>query len=154
FRLAERWVTSLGTSQYWIHTPGMRRAPAGRFLTSRSCCMDTASSRSTSTSAAWPGSVTANGPRPSPALDKLLNRATTTSHGASSCGPIFTIPDTSLPQRAESYFVEYAVAGTITDGDSNSRVKLPHTARAMAHLLAEGTSREAEATGRELARLP
>lgn len=31
---------------------------------------------------------------------------------------------------------------------------LPHTARAMAHLLAQGTSREAEATGRELARLP
>jgi hypothetical protein len=31
---------------------------------------------------------------------------------------------------------------------------LPHTARAMAYLIAQGTSREAEATGRELARLP
>ncbi len=39
-------------------------------------------------------------------------------------------------------------AGVVADG------WLPHTARAMAHLLAQGTSREAEATGRELARLP
>jgi hypothetical protein len=39
-------------------------------------------------------------------------------------------------------------AGVIADG------WLPHTARAMAHLLAQGTSREAEAIGRELARLP
>ena len=31
---------------------------------------------------------------------------------------------------------------------------LPHTARAMAHLLAQGTSREAEMTARELQRLP
>jgi hypothetical protein len=39
-------------------------------------------------------------------------------------------------------------AGVVADG------WLPHTARAMAHLLAQGTSREAEATGRALARLP
>src|SRR5689334_4658848 len=39
-------------------------------------------------------------------------------------------------------------AGVVADG------WLPHTARAMAHLLAQGTSREAEATARELARLP
>jgi hypothetical protein len=39
-------------------------------------------------------------------------------------------------------------AGVVDDG------WLPHTARAMAHMLAQGTSREAEATGRELARLP
>ena len=39
-------------------------------------------------------------------------------------------------------------AGVVADG------WLPHTARAMAYLLAQGTSREAEATGRELARLP
>ena len=39
-------------------------------------------------------------------------------------------------------------AGVVADG------WLPHTARAMAHLLAQETSREAEATGRELARLP
>jgi hypothetical protein len=39
-------------------------------------------------------------------------------------------------------------AGVIADGC------LPHTAREMAHLLAQGTSREAEATGRDLARLP
>jgi len=39
-------------------------------------------------------------------------------------------------------------AGVVADG------WLPHTARAMAHLLAQGTSREAEATGCELARLP
>ena len=38
-------------------------------------------------------------------------------------------------------------AGVVADG------WLPHTARAMAHLLALGTSREAEATGRALARL-
>jgi hypothetical protein len=39
-------------------------------------------------------------------------------------------------------------AGVVADG------WLPHTARAMAHLIAQGTSREAEATSRELARLP
>jgi hypothetical protein len=39
-------------------------------------------------------------------------------------------------------------AGVAADG------WLPHTARAMAYLLAQGTSLEAEATGRELARLP
>ena len=39
-------------------------------------------------------------------------------------------------------------AGVVADG------WLPHTARAMAYLIAQGTSREAEATGRELARLP
>jgi len=39
-------------------------------------------------------------------------------------------------------------AGVVADG------WLPHTARAMAYLLAQGTSREAEATGRELARVP
>jgi hypothetical protein len=39
-------------------------------------------------------------------------------------------------------------AGVVADG------WLPHTARAMACLIAQGTSREAEATGRELARLP
>jgi hypothetical protein len=39
-------------------------------------------------------------------------------------------------------------AGVVADG------WLPHTARAMAHMLAQGTSREAEATARELARLP
>ena len=39
-------------------------------------------------------------------------------------------------------------AGVVADG------WLPHTARAMAHLVAQGTSREAEATVRELARLP
>jgi hypothetical protein len=39
-------------------------------------------------------------------------------------------------------------AGVVADG------WLPHTARAMAHLIAQGTSREAEVTGRELARLP
>jgi hypothetical protein len=39
-------------------------------------------------------------------------------------------------------------AGVVADG------WLPHTARAMAYLLAQGTSREAEVTGRELARLP
>jgi hypothetical protein len=38
--------------------------------------------------------------------------------------------------------------GVVADG------WLPHTARAMAHLIAQGTSREAEVTGRELARLP
>src|SRR3954469_14460824 len=38
--------------------------------------------------------------------------------------------------------------GVVADG------WLPHTARAMAYLIAQGTSREAEATGRELARLP
>jgi hypothetical protein len=39
-------------------------------------------------------------------------------------------------------------AGVVADG------WLPHTARAMGHLIAQGTSREAEATRRELARLP
>ena len=39
-------------------------------------------------------------------------------------------------------------AGVVSDG------WLPHTARAMAHQVAQGTSREAEATARELARLP
>jgi hypothetical protein len=39
-------------------------------------------------------------------------------------------------------------AGVVADG------WLPHTARAMAYLIAQGTSREAEATGRELGRLP
>jgi hypothetical protein len=39
-------------------------------------------------------------------------------------------------------------AGVVADG------WLPHTARAMAHQVAQGTSREAEATARELARLP
>ena len=39
-------------------------------------------------------------------------------------------------------------AGVVADG------WLPYTARAMAHLIAKGTSREAEATSRELARLP
>jgi hypothetical protein len=39
-------------------------------------------------------------------------------------------------------------AGVVADG------WLPHTARAMAHLIAQGTSREAEAIARELARLP
>jgi len=39
-------------------------------------------------------------------------------------------------------------AGVVGDG------WLPRTARAMAHLLAQGTSREAESTGKELARLP
>jgi hypothetical protein len=38
-------------------------------------------------------------------------------------------------------------AGVVADG------WLPHTARAMAYLIAQGTSREAEAIGRELARL-
>jgi hypothetical protein len=39
-------------------------------------------------------------------------------------------------------------AGVVADG------WLPHTPRAMACLIAQATSREAEATGRELARLP
>jgi hypothetical protein len=39
-------------------------------------------------------------------------------------------------------------AGVVADG------WLPYAARAMAHLIAQGTSREAEATARELARLP
>src|SRR5712672_162356 len=61
--------------------------------------------------------------------------------------------------RSESEY--HTLAGTVRvmrtvyrKTERNGETLDPVTARAMAHLLAQGTSREAEATSRELARLP
>jgi hypothetical protein len=62
-----------------------------------------------------------------------------------------------LTQRIDDQLAQAAGGAAFGYGALEQRVAdgwLPHTARAMAHLLAQGTSREAEATGGKRARLP